>query len=277
MQPDLLASSTELLTTIYTYLDIGALAGGRMMGLMMVMPLFTRMGMTGLIQTCVAVALAAPVVPTLVHVVPPDGFGLLTVIAMGAKEIMVGFILGTLFGIPIWAAETAGEVLDLQRGSSAAQLFDPAFVSQLNITGTFLSIVMVALFFASGGFLMMLGGVYDSYKIWPIDHYLPLLSDAAPLVLLGLMDKVMSMAVVLCAPILIAMFVADISLGLVSRAAQNLHVFDMSLAFKNLIFVISMLIYCVFLIQYMGGNMSFLLEIPRLTESLAPPLPEPAP
>ncbi len=259
---------------IYSYLHLFGLAAARMVGLIMIMPLFTRMGIAGIRRGGVALALAAPVVPYVFSMVPPDASmtsGML--IMLTAKEILIGFMLGVLFGIPIWAAETAGEILDLQRGSSAAQLFDPLFMSELNITGTLLSLIMVALFFTSGAFMMMMGGFYDSFALWPITELWPVVDTKSSFVILRLLDKVMSMAVVLAAPVMIALFLSDVLLAFLSRAASNLHVFDLSLSVKNLVFTVMMSVYCVFMISYMNGNISHVLDVPGLMDAIAPDRP----
>jgi type III secretion protein T len=259
----------ELLNELEDYVLALGFAMARFIGFIAITPLFTRMGIDMLLRGGIALGLAIPLVPFVFATMEQGHFpGGMMVGMLVMKEVLVGIILGIIFGIPIWAAETAGEFLDLQRGASSAQLFDPLFMSELNITGTFLSVIMVALFFTSGAFMMMLGGVYDSYALWPIDKLWPLLDGSTSTIALGFLDKIASMAIVLAGPIMIALLVADISLAFVSRAAPSLQMFDLSLSVKNALFVILMVVYCVFMIKYMNNNAAFLLDIPAILEDM---------
>ncbi|GGE35922.1 hypothetical protein GCM10007276_11720 [Agaricicola taiwanensis] len=259
----------ELLNQLEDYILVLGFAMARFIGFVSIMPIFTRMGIDMLLRGGIALGFAIPVVPYVFATMEQGHLpGGMMVGMLIMKEVAIGVVLGIIFGIPIWAAETAGEVMDLQRGASSAQLFDPLFLSELNITGTFLSIIMVALFFTSGAFMMMLGGVYDSYALWPIDQLWPLLDTSSANIALNLLDRLFSMAIILAGPIIITLLITDISLAFVSRAAPSLQVFDLSLSVKNAVFVILMVAYCAFMIEYMNGNTAFLLEIPDFLENM---------
>src|SRR5258707_8184591 len=101
------------------------------------------------------------------------------VAALLFKEVIIGLVIGLVLGVPIWAAEAAGDVLDLQRGSTAAGLLDPLATTEESITGTLFGLVMVALYFGSGGLPLTLRTVYDSYGIWPVASAFPSLGPAA--------------------------------------------------------------------------------------------------
>ena len=96
--------------------------------------------------------------------------------------------------MPLYAAEAAGDILDLQRGSSSATLSDPLGTTQSQITGTLLALVIIALYFASGCFDLTLRAIYDSYGIWPVRRFLPLLSREAGGLLLSLLDTIIGPA-----------------------------------------------------------------------------------
>jgi hypothetical protein len=53
-------------------------------------------------------------------------------------------VVGVVLAVPLYAAEAAGDILDLQRGSSSATLSDPLGSSQSAITGTLLALVVIA-------------------------------------------------------------------------------------------------------------------------------------
>lgn len=232
----------------------------RMTGLVMVLPVFTRLGLTGVLRSVVALALGLPVVPLLVSSLGTERLTIFASIALLTKEAVVGLTIGLVFGVPFWAAEAAGDVLDLQRGSSAAMLVDPSAAEETSVTGTLFGLVMIALYFVSGGLSLTLRAVYDSYELWPVTRFLPIFSAVAAQNFLLLLDSVVKLAVILVAPVIICLLLSDLLLALVARAASHFNIFTLSLTVKSLVFSFLLVIYCTFLIKYMGMDLSTLLE-----------------
>jgi type III secretion protein T len=242
------------------YLLAGSFVLSRMAGLVLVLPVFTRIGLTGFLRSVVALALSLPAVPLLVSPLGAEHLTIVATIALLTKEAVVGLTIGLVFGVPFWAAEAAGDVLDLQRGLSAAMLLDPSAAEQTSITGTLFGLVMVALYFVSGGLSVTLRAVYDSYELWPATRFLPVFSAVAAQNVLLLLDSVVRLAVMLVVPVMICLLLSDLLLALVARAASHLNIFTLSLTVKSLVFSILLVIYCAFLIKYMSVDLATLLE-----------------
>ncbi|MDI5986639.1 type III secretion system export apparatus subunit SctT [Halomonas sp. M4R5S39] len=240
---------TEL---VYPLLAAAAIGMARAMGVILITPAFNRLGLTGLIRTAVAVTISLPMmVPIFATLSSMDSPSSFTIAALLIKELLIGVIIGLVFGIPFWAAEVAGELVDLQRASTMGQLLDPMGSTESGVTSTLLVVTLVALFFVTGGFMVMLDGFYRSYALWPVETFVPVLETRAALAVLGLLDQVMRVGVLMVAPLVIALLVADLMLAYLARMAPNLHVFSLSLAIKNLLFTFLMLLYIVFLVPLM--------------------------
>ena len=143
------------MTDVSIYIVAASIGLARMTGMIIVMPAFTRIGLTGILQAGVALALSLPLLPFILATVGPEPLGFAQMAGILLKETVVGMTIGLVLGVPIWAAEAAGEILDLQRGVTFAELVDPAYTTHNNIGGTFFAVVMVALFF---------------YQRWPVAH-----------------------------------------------------------------------------------------------------------
>src|SRR5215471_10120771 len=154
------------------YILATALALARMLSMMLVFPVFDRLGVTGLIRNSVAIVLSIPII---VAQLGSEKLGGGLMVALLLKEVIVGLVVGAVLAVPLYAAEVAGDVLDLQRGSSSASISDPLGSIQANITGTLLALIVIALYFASGCFDLTLRAIYDSYGIWPVRRLLPML------------------------------------------------------------------------------------------------------
>ncbi|KFF49372.1 type III secretion protein [Gammaproteobacteria bacterium MFB021] len=256
----------------FAYPLIAALAIGtaRALGLVMMTPAFNRLGLTGMIRSAVAVTISLPLMAALfADFTALRDIASVALMGLVIKELVIGVAIGLVFGVPFWAAEVAGELIDLQRGSTMAQILDPMGASETGVTSTLLSIILLALFFLTGGFMLLLDGFYRSYALWPAIDFTPLMTRASAMAVLGLLDQVMRIGVLMISPLVIALLVADLMLAYVARMAPNLHAFDLSLPIKNLLFSFLMLLYVVFLIPLMVDQLDVLkLNLARLSAIL---------
>ena len=244
--------ANAFLEVAYPVISSAALAASRAMGVVVITPAFNRLGLTGMIRGCVAVAIAVPMFMPVFGAftaLPEHGGFLLA--GLMVKELLIGVLIGLLFGIPFWAAEVAGELVDLQRGSTMAQLLDPLASGESSVMATLLTVMLIALFFMSGGFIMMVDGYYHSYQLWPVTAFTPLFASSALMAVLSILDQVSRVGVIMVAPLIICLLVTDLMLAYLSRMAPSLHIFDMSLPVKNLFFTVLMVIYIGFLIPVM--------------------------
>lgn len=265
------ALALEVFKQIETYLVAAGIALSRMVGLVMVMPAFTRSGLTGILRTGVALALSLPLIPMIVATVIPQQLSFAQMAAILLKEVMVGVAIAIVLGIPIWAAEAAGEILDLQRGATFGDISDPLSTSTNNVTGTLFALIVVAMYFASGGVGLTMRAAYDSYNLWPLVSFMPVFSDGSGKLLLGLLDDILGMGLMLVIPIVISFLLADLSLALVARAAPQMNIFILSLTVKNLAFAILLVLYSAFLLPYMKEDLTWLIDASRRLENFSPP------
>lgn len=240
-----------LLHVGFGYLVLIGVASMRLGIILLIMPVFTRTGLTGAGRFGVAVALSVPVALHLLgsfEGLAALGIGQLTLLIL--KEAFLGLLLGLGFGLPFWAAGMAGDVFDFQRGSLQAYLVDPTQISEESITGTFLQLIMVALFYVGGGPHLLLSTLYDSYALWPPLAELPRFVPESGVLLLGMLDRMMMIAVLLAAPLIIVLLMVDATMALLGRAAPQLHIFFLSLPVKAIAVFAVLPVYIAFFIHH---------------------------
>jgi type III secretion protein T len=219
-----------------------ALGVARCLGLLQILPLSSRLGLTGMHRAAVAGTLALFLLPHLA--------------LLAAKEGMIGFLLGLIFAVPFWIAETAGELIDQQRGSQGAVTPDPAGEEQTGITATLLVLTLTTIFLLSGGMHWLIDALYRSYILWPAGQLVPHLARGAAMQMLGLLDSILGAGLLLASPLLVAMLLAELSLGLINRFMPQLNVFDLALSAKGLVLAIGLPLYAVFLILYLRNGLA---------------------
>lgn len=252
------------------YIMATAFALARMLAVMVVFPVFDRLGVTGFVRNSIAVVISVPLIPMIAAHLEGQQLGLGLITALILKEVIVGLIVGLVLAVPLYAAEAAGDILDLQRGSSSASLSDPLGTSEANITGTLLVLIVIALYFASGCFDLTLRAIYDSYGIWPVRRFTPLLSREAGGLLLSLLDTIVSTGLLLVGPVVVCLLLVDLLFALIARAAPSLQPFYLSMTVKNLVFSLVLVLYGAFLVGYMKNGLVVFLDAKPKLEAIAP-------
>lgn len=150
-----------------------------------------------------------------------------------AKEAFIGGALGFLFGSVLWAFEAAGQIIDTKVGATTAQLTDPLSGQQTPLTGAFLGRLANFVFMFSGGLLLFAGTLLDSYALWPVLSFKPVLAAGGMRVFETEFGRLMLLSLLIAAPSLVVLFAIDGVLGLVNRFAQQLNVFALSMSLKT--------------------------------------------
>ncbi|WP_407158268.1 type III secretion system export apparatus subunit SctT [Bradyrhizobium sp. STM 3557] len=237
------------------------IALARPIGLLSFNPMFNRVPLTGVIRGAAASALALPVAPVIEAALPRDGLGPIAMVLLTTKEAIVGSVLGFVLGMPFWALDVAGDVMDAQRGATQGRLNDPAGFEDVSISGTMLIMIGTVLFVMSGGLETLTSLLCDSWTVWRPFGAFPQLNDRTPLLLLGMLDRMTRQGFLIAAPAVFAMLLADAALLVLARIAPQMRVDDLALSLRNIVFFIVMLFYAAFLLVYVRQD---LVDLPRL-------------
>jgi len=154
-------------------------------------------------------------------------------LAMFAKEAFIGGGLGFLFGSVLWAFEAAGQIIDTKVGATTAQVTDPLSGQQTPLTGAFLGRLANFVFMFSGGLLLLAGLLLDSYALWPVMAFKPVLAATGMRVFEAEFGRLMLLSLLIASPALVVLFAIDGVLGLVNRFAQQLNVSALSMSLKT--------------------------------------------
>lgn len=155
-----------------------------------------------------------------------------SLIVAAGTQVAIGVTIGFI-GVVIFAAlQAAGAMLDLFGGFAMAMVFDPQSNVQTSLFGRFYNLLAVTLLFVIGGHLLLVRGFLRSFDAVPASG-LPTGSIAH--ILMDDVSLLFVAAIEIAAPLLAALFLADVALGLLSRAAPEMHVFILGLPLKILL------------------------------------------
>jgi len=163
-------------------------------------------------------ALVAPLLPPPPDLDPASAAGLLVL----AQQVLIGLAMGFAMQVVFWAAEMAGELIGLQMGLGFATLYDASVPGFIPILGQYLGVVASLAFLAIDGHLLLLSALAESFQV------LPLSPQSAPSGLLGLAQwggSIFSYGLALSLPLLAALLITNLALGVLTRAAPQLNIF----------------------------------------------------
>ncbi len=195
-------------------------------------PFNTRMIPTS-VKAGVAASLALCAAP---HLVGPDiPLDTGPFLAALVTQALVGITLGLFTMILVNALQAAGALVDLFAGFSLAAIYDPLNQSNVAIFGRFYELIAVTLLFTSNAYLLLVNGWFRSFKVVPA-HGLAF-SDVTNVMTKNL-GQFLVAAIEVAGPVLGCLFLAEVTLGLLSRAAPSLNVFSLAFPLRVIVALI---------------------------------------
>lgn len=206
-------------------------------------PIFARVA--GLIRTCPFLQRSE------IPMVAKTGFALIftIIISMLIKpgvqpenvslvySIVVNFLCGAIIGFIIncivKAVESGGDMINMQQGVSSATIMDPTTSSQISIMGRIFSLLGLIIFLEIGGAYWTFNAFIRSFEIFPVYAYaIPMDEIINMPYLVKITSNVLYIGLQIASPVLLATLGQDIILGIISKTAPQVNVFQMSFLFK---------------------------------------------
>ena len=189
----------------------------RVSGLMLVAPVLSSSSVPATTRAALTLLITALILPAV------GGASAVGVVGPGAlvAELLVGLGIGMGAATLVAGAELAGEVLAVQTGLSGASALDPISGQGTGVLGQLLQLFVVLLLLVSGGHLMMIEALADSYQVVPVGSNFSLSAGALQLVRdAGLL---FSHGLQFAAPIIAAASFGYVALGVLARASPQLN------------------------------------------------------
>lgn len=142
---------------------------------------------------------------------------------MMAREVLMGVILGFAVLLMFVGIQFAGQLAGLQMGFGIVNVIDPQSSNQVSIMGQFLNILAILILLSVDGHHMILKGLVSSFDVVPLGQVVLKVSMMNKMI--ALTSQVFVIAVKIAAPILIALFMVSVALGVLARTVPQMNVF----------------------------------------------------
>lgn len=144
------------------------------------------------------------------------------VIFLAIRELFVGLALGFLMRMFFFAISIAGEIISISIGLASAQIFNPAMGSQSNVVEQFELMIATLFFFLINGHHIFIQGMAESFQIVPIAAVA--VKAQAFGSISQITQDVFLAGLRISAPILVAIFLTNVAMGIVGRAVPQINV-----------------------------------------------------
>lgn len=194
----------------------------RVIGLISVAPLFGNVSVPARVKISLGIMLAliiAPTVPDLPAMDPMSPTGLLILM----QQLLIGLAMGFAMRIAFAGVELAGEITGMTMGLGFASFFDPQTRARSSSISQFLALLILMVYLATNLHLVVLSALAQSFELLPISTSFISAGGMFELVKWG--GRIFSAGVQLSLPIVAALLITNIALGILTRAAPQLNIF----------------------------------------------------
>jgi flagellar biosynthetic protein FliR len=194
----------------------------RILALIAASPLLGNSAVPASVKVSLGVGIAmivAPAVPAWPAADPLSMAGILIVL----QEMLIGLAMGFSIRIIFAAVEMAGEISSLTMGLGFATFFDPTTQGRSSAISQFLSLVATMAFLAVNAHLVLLSALVESFSTLPVSSIPVYGGGFKQLADWG--GRIFSTGVQLSLPIVAALLITNVALGILTRAAPQLNLF----------------------------------------------------
>ncbi len=236
--------NATLLDTLVAFMLVSV----RISAMLLAAPLFSASSVSIPIRIATALAISVMLVQAIptpkIDLYSPEG-----ALAL-AGEAIIGAAIGFLMQLGFAAAQLAGEMISASTGLGFAAMVDPQTGTQSPVINQFLSIMMLLSFLTLEGHHVLMKLLSASYKVLPIG-----VSFLDARILIGIAKAgalIFSAGLLACLPIIVALFLVTLVIGILTRVAPQMNLFSVGFA-----------------ISILAGLALLLVALPGLTASMA--------
>lgn len=194
----------------------------RIAGLLMTAPIFGAKTVPVRIRLGLSVAVTVLVLPLLPKGPEVDVFSPASVMIV-AMQLLIGVVMGFTLQLVLSAVVTGGQVIAMQMGLGFAAMVDPQNGAQTPILSQFYVIMVILVYLALNGHLVLFQVLVDSFTWMPIGSTGLEAMDFHLLVRWA--STVFSGAIGLAMPAIASLLIVNFTFGILTRAAPQMNIF----------------------------------------------------
>jgi len=199
----------------------------------------------GLGMTLALVLLPTQPIPTDLAVIGSFAFGIAI-----AKEIIIGTLIGFAADLAFGAIQIAGSAMGMGSGFESGRIFNPALGESGSAFDQIFVMTAAMVFLVLDGHHLVLIALQNTFNAVPLNGNLPFNGLEA---VLKMTSTFISAGVHMALPVMAALFLTDLTLGLLARVAPQVQVYFLGLPVKVVVAMIAMGMTFAVVFPYLGS------------------------
>jgi flagellar biosynthetic protein FliR len=199
----------------------------RVAGIFAAMPVFggRRLPLTVKAATIFMLSLVCfPTLSVAMPSVPSDAFSLALLVL---SEVMVGLTLAFISQIIFAAVDFSGQIIGMQMGLTIASIIDPSQGTSNQVMSVVQTLFATLTFLALDVHHLFIRAIIDSFRVIPLGGW-HLRGELISVLVMGIAD-VFIIGIRLAAPVMVALLLTTVALGIMARAFPQMNIFMLSM------------------------------------------------
>lgn len=149
------------------------------------------------------------------------------------KELFIGYIIGYIISSFFSIVVIGGEVMDMQMGMSMSKIYDPSSNVSSGITGSFLNIILIFLFFSANGHISLIKIFITSCKLIGIGSFQ--IPQDLFRNMVEMFSQILILSMKLAMPLMAVEIILESGIGVLMKAIPQIEVFSVNVQLKIIV------------------------------------------
>ncbi len=253
----------EVFAALLNRVDVFLIILARISGILVAAPVFSSRNIPVQLKAGMIIFFSAIVFMVKAPRMGATPTDLVPFVLLLASELVIGLILGFASTMIFSVIYIAGQEIDMHIGFAMVNVVDPLSGTQVPIVGTFKYLIAILVYLATSSYNYLFSALFHSYDVIPLLGFSANKSITEYIIVM--FGNVLALSAKLAIPIVGALLVAEVALGIIARTVPQMNVFLVGIPAKiviGLVLIILILpLYIVFLDQLFKINYSDMLRL----------------
>ena len=199
----------------------------RVAGIFAALPVFGGKVLPTRIKALIVLMITLVCFPALSVALPQMPSDAISLALLALSEVMVGLTLAFITQIIFAAVEFSGQIIGMQMGLTISSILDPTRGTQVQIMSVVQTLFATLLFLSLNIHHMFIRAIMDSFNVIPLGGW-RLSGELVNFLVMRTAD-IFIIGIRLAAPVMVALLLATVALGIMARAFPQMNIFMISL------------------------------------------------
>jgi len=193
-------------------------------------PLLSHKGIPAWTRIGFSLFFALVLVPVEKDHLPPAPEQVGTLAAAVLSETLFGRALGRAMQLVFVGVQMGSHILGLQMGFGLGSVYDPISGAQFGAFDQFYAVLVTLIFFSVNGHYMIIQSLAETLRAVPLGTFNPITLQSGAIA--GLMTGLLVTAVRVAMPVVVALFLTDVGMGMVARTVPQANILVVGMPVK---------------------------------------------